>query len=90
MAVSAAAVSVGTTATLLSTAETDFVGGAAFAVKVPSGGATVFVGASGVNTSAGFPLAAGETLLVDLDAGESLYGVVASGTQLVNVLRQGT
>ena len=89
MAVSAAAVSVGTTATLLSVTETDYVGGASFAVKVPSGGATVYVGASGVTTATGFPLAAGDTLQVDVDKGESLYGVVAAGTQSVSVLRQG-
>lgn len=43
MAVAAAAVTVASTATLLSVTETDYVGGAAYAVSVPSGGSTVYL-----------------------------------------------
>ena len=89
MAVEAAAVSVTTTATLLSVTESDYVGGAAYAVTVPSGGSTVYLGGSGVTTGQGFPLTAGNTVSMDLDKGEALYGIVGAGSQTVNVLRQG-
>ena len=54
-----------------------------------NGGATVFVGDSDVSTASGFPLAAGASMSVDLDPGESLWGVVASGTVEVRVLEVG-
>jgi hypothetical protein len=89
MAITAASVSVGTTAVLLSAGEGDAQVGSSVAVAVPSGGSTVYLGDNTVTSAAGFPLAAGSSFSVDLNQGESLYGVTASGTQAVNVLRQG-
>lgn len=90
MAVSAVSVTVATTATQLSAAsETDRASGHSVLVKVPSGGATVYIGGSGVTTAAGYPVAAGEAFSFDLSPGDDLYGVVAADTQAVNVLRTG-
>lgn len=84
MAVSAAAVTVGTTATALNDGTPGRV-----IVSVPTGGVTVYLGGSDVDTSTkGFPVAAGDPrVTVLVDAGEILYGRVASATQSVNVLR---
>jgi len=88
MAVSAAVVSVGTSATLLTVTETDQL--PRFTVALyNAGAATVYVGAAGVTTSTGFPLAAAGTLSIDLDRGEVLYGIVTASTCSVNVLSQG-
>lgn len=89
MTVLAASVSVGTSATLLSSSTDDGAYGHTVAVKVPTGGATVSLGGSAVTTAAGFPLAAGESATFDLGSGDALYGIVVSGTQAVNVLRTG-
>ena len=89
MALSHAIVSVGTTATLLSssTAGRD---GQTVLVQNPSGGATVYLGGTGVTTSSyGFILEGGVAFAIDLQDNESLYGVVASSTQSVSVIRQG-
>ncbi len=89
MAVQAAQVTVGTTATLLSGTDTDAVPGLSVAVQGPSG-ATVYLGGADVTTATGWPVAAGATFAVDLRAGDALYAVVASGTVAVPVLRTGT
>lgn len=86
MSVLAASTTVATTATALATADSSVY---SLLIKVPSGGATVYIGSSAVTTSTGFPVAAGEAYAFDLDAAETVYGVVASGTQAVNVLRTG-
>lgn len=58
-------------------------------ISVPSGGVTVFLGDATVNTSTlGFPVAAGSTFTWQL-AGESIYGVVATGTQVVTLAEVG-
>ncbi len=58
-------------------------------IQVPSGGVTVYVGDATVNTSTlGFPIAAGGTFSWPL-AGESIYGIVASGTQVVTIAEVG-
>jgi hypothetical protein len=83
-------VSVGTEATVLGNADRDRDG---FTVNVqnPTGsGATVFVGGADVTTADyGYSLAAGSEVAVELLKGEALYGIVASGTLTVNVLRIG-
>lgn len=95
MAVSAAPVTVATTATLLSGTDSGYGGtgahpdGMSVLVKVPTGGSTVYVGASDVTTATGYPVAAGEAIAFDLGKNDALYGRVASGTQAVNVLRTG-
>jgi hypothetical protein len=90
MAVSTASVTVATTATQLSGADSGgSTSGQSVAVYVPTGGATVYVGSSAVTTAIGFPVAAGEKMAFSLEPGESLYGIVAASTQAVNVFRSG-
>lgn len=50
-------------------------------IKV-NGAATVNVGPSSITTTTGFPIAAGETLPVDLDADDGpLYAIATTGSQ---------
>jgi len=59
-------------------------------VQNPSAGATVYLGGSGVTASSyGYALVGGSDISIDLSGGESLFAIVASSTQQVNVLRQG-
>ena len=90
MAVSHSRVSVGTTATKL-TSDYDGKDGQTINVQNPAGGADVFLGGEGVTTTSyGFLLGAGISFSVELQDDEKLYAVVASTTQTVNILRQGT
>jgi hypothetical protein len=89
MAVTAAQVSVGTTATLLSASDTDNISGQALVVKVPSAAtAPVFLGPANVTATTGFEVAIGGSISLDLGQGESLYGVAAT-IQTAHVLRTG-
>lgn len=89
MALTSRAVSVATTATRLDTVdETDSVFGSSVAVH-NNGAATVFVGGSSVTTAAGFPVAAGTSVSLDVQTAEGLWGIVASGTVEVRVLEVG-
>jgi len=83
MAATAVRVTVTTDATLIATGD---VAGTSVSIRVPTGGSTVALGASGVTTSAGFDLAGGESVSIDLEAGEQLYGIVAASTQVVHTL----
>lgn len=83
MAVSAEKVSVGATATALNDGTPGRI-----IVSVPSGAsASVYLGGPDVDTTDGFPLAASAVQEVLVDSGEILYGIMATGTQDVNVLR---
>lgn len=53
------------------------------------GSATVYLGASGVSSSTGFPLAAGVSATLTLFPDESLYAISATGTQTVAYLSSG-
>ena len=89
MAVSHQRVSVGTTATKL-TSDYDGKDGQTISVQNPAGGADVFLGGEGVTTTSyGFLLGAGISFSVELQDDEKLYAVVTTGTQTVNILRQG-
>jgi len=89
MAISHAQVSVGTTATLLSLAVQGR-NGSTVLVQNPSGGANVFIGGAGVTTTSyGYLLTGGSAFAIDIENGEAIYGVVASSTQTVGVIRQG-
>jgi hypothetical protein len=89
MAVTHNIVSIGTTATVISTAAGDRDGHSVL-VQNPSSSVIVYIGGEGVTTSSyGVSLAGGSDISVDLLQGEILYGVVASSTQNVNVLRAG-
>lgn len=52
-------------------------------IKVPSGGATVFIGAAGVTTSTGFSIDASAAMTLQPYSGP-VYCVVATGTQTVS------
>jgi hypothetical protein len=89
MALEHAQVSVGTTATLLSSASAGR-DGQTVLVQNPTSGVNVYVGGAGVTTSSyGYLLQAGSAFAIDLQGGESIYAVVASSTQAVGVIRQG-
>lgn len=89
MAVTHNIVTVGTTATVISTAANDRDGHSVL-VQNPSASTVVYIGGAGVTTSSyGVALAGGSDISIDLQQGEILYGVVASSTQAVNVLRAG-
>lgn len=93
MAVKSAQVTVGFTATLLSSTEPGdrnaAPDGQSVAVSNPTGGVSVFLGGPDVTTANGYLLGAGEKTSVDLLGGEALYGIVGSGSQLTYVLRSG-
>jgi hypothetical protein len=104
MAVKAVVVTVAATATALNGAQNDWIAGNSCLISVPAAGQTVFVGGSDVTAATGYPWLAGTEHPVGLDdlspgyrgtstpeatTGEIIYGIVASGSQAVNVLSQG-
>ena len=91
MAINHAIVSVGTTATLLTVAASGGgKDGSTILIQNPSGGQAVYIGGAGVTTSSyGFILAVNSDMSIELNQDEAVYGVVASSTQSVAVLRQG-
>jgi hypothetical protein len=98
MAVTATRVSVTTSATLLyahpRTAESeagDHTAKHVSLINASASPATVILGPSGVTTGNGarWIVGAGVTLSLDLEVGESIYGIVASGTQDIDVLVNG-
>lgn len=58
------------------------------AVQAPAA-ATLWVGPAGVTAATGFPVAAGQTLALDLGPGERLYGILASGSGTAYALATG-
>ena len=90
MAVTHSRVSVGTTATKL-TSDFDGKDGQTINVQNPAGAVDVYLGGEGVTTTSyGYLLKAETSFSVELQDDEKLYAVVASGTQTVNIIRQGT
>ena len=90
MAVSHARVSVGTTATQL-TSDYDGKDGQTINVQNPAGGADVYLGGAGVTTTSyGYLLKADTNFSIELQDDEKLYAVVTTSTQTVNIIRQGT
>lgn len=89
MAVTHNIVTVGTTATVISTATNDRDGHSVL-IQNPAASTIVYIGGLGVTTSSyGVALAGGAYMSIDLLQGETIYGVVVSSTQAVNVLRAG-
>lgn len=88
MAVSGKRVSVTTAATRLDTADSDVVAGKSLAIT-NAGAAAVDLGPSTVTTGAGYSLGAGASVSLDLNAGEQLFAIAASGTVDVHVLESG-
>lgn len=94
MSVAATHPSVGTEATLILANASDRGGQDSGAVKAllrnVTGSATIFLGGSTVVTASDFPwLAADGPIEIELEPGESLYGIVAAVAQTVHVLKQG-
>ena len=89
-----AAVSVATTVTRIDTVdETDSQGGSVIAIY-NNGAATVYLqtgrASTGLTTSTGYPLAAGQAIKVRFDdAGQGVWGIVASGAVEVRTLELG-
>ena len=91
MALKSTAVSVGTTATRLDTADDtgDALAGESL-VFYNNGTATIYVGGSDVSTANGCPVAASSwSPSFDLSTGDAVYGRVASGTVEARVLESG-
>jgi hypothetical protein len=85
MAVTSKQVSVGTSATEIFTADTD--GNLIYLTMADSG--HIYVGGSGVTTSTGMRIEHGSAMQpieIKLVAGEALYGVTGTGTEVVTVL----
>lgn len=86
MSVTATEVSAATTATQLFSAAADSAHGDSVVIQ-NVGAADVFIGGSAVATTTGFKLAAAaSTPLLPLRPGESVHGIVATGTVAVRVL----
>lgn len=85
------AVSVGTSAVRLDSASTDTVAGTRVTVIAQATGTLVLGGDNTVSAVNGcrLPTVAGTVLSVDLDRGEQLWAIVASGTLSVDVLTVG-
>lgn len=88
MAISTAQVAVSTTAAKLTSTPTDSRAGSSIAITAPAA-ATLYIGGSGVTSTTGFAVAAGASVSLDLQSGEDVYGVLASGTGTAYVLRSG-
>jgi hypothetical protein len=86
MAVTSKQVSVGTSATEIFTADTD--GNLIYLTMADSG--NIHLGGAGVTTSTGMRIEHGgggmQPLEIKLGAGEALYGVTGTGTEVVTVL----
>lgn len=86
MAARAERITVGTAPSLLTTAEGDHSSGSAALIKAIGTG--VVIGGPNVTATTGYPLDQGETVGADLKS-DAIYGIVASGTAVVAVLRVG-
>jgi len=75
-------VTVATTATLLYTAAA---GGSTVLIR-NAGSASVFLGDATVTTSTGFELVASDALSLPLGPNDTIYGIVATSTNRVDVL----
>jgi len=78
-----AQVSVGTTATLLVAA--NFMDQT---VWLHNSGGALYIGASNVTTANGYKLDTGDKMELPVGDNEGLYGIVASGTNTVFILKQ--
>jgi hypothetical protein len=82
-ALTAARVTVASTATLVSTGSTT--GGSSVLIR-NAGAASVYLGAVAVTTATGFELPAGDAITVPLGPSEPVYGIVTTGTVVVHKL----
>ncbi len=91
MAFSGNRVTVGTSPTLLNVAPASagYKGSYSLLVVNRHASASVFLGGAAVTAGDGFELLAGEAMNADSESGESLYGIVATGSARVDVLESG-
>ncbi|HLX21639.1 MAG TPA: hypothetical protein VKR23_15950 [Gaiellaceae bacterium] len=82
--VTAVRVTVASTATLIYTAPPGFTG--RVLVRNPSA-VSVYVGSASVTTTTGFEIAAGDALGINVVPADTLYGIVATGTQVVHTIQ---
>lgn len=85
MAVTSIATTVSTTATLIAT-HTDSSKRSLSVLVRCNGGKTIYVGGSGVDSTAGTDVANNEDLSLNLGPGEDLYAVVTTGTTSIKVI----
>lgn len=89
MAVQSAQIAVSTTAAELTGGLIESANqSSSIAVQAPAA-AALYVGPLGVTSATGFPIAAAQTFAFDLEYGERLYGILATGTGTAFVLRTG-
>jgi hypothetical protein len=89
MTVKAAQITVGTIPVLLTGADLDHRDGSSIAIQAPAAANMYIGGDNTVSASTGWQVAAGQTLALDLEPGEPVYGVLMSGTGTAFVLRTG-
>jgi hypothetical protein len=77
-------VTVAVTATLLYTAPTIGQTGRVL-IRNPSA-VSVYIGDASVTVANGFEVAAGDAISINLDQGDSVYGIVAAATQVVHTI----
>jgi hypothetical protein len=82
-------VTVGTSATKLTTADSGRQSGSRLHVRNPSATVSVFLGGSAVTAGTGYELPPGASVAITLDADEEVFAAVAVGTLDVHVLRGG-
>ena len=86
MSLTATNITIGTTATLIATG----LNGASWVyLHAPSGGNTIYVGASDVTATTGLELSKGAPIGFWLAETDKLYGIVATGTQPLMVMQTG-
>jgi len=79
-------VTVGTAATVIATGKT---GASWLYLHAPTGGNAIFVGPSTVTVASGLELPKGAVTEIWLAEADTLYGIVASNTQALMVLKSG-
>lgn len=84
MTISSSQVTISNSATLIHSDAGAF-GGASITV-INRGSNPIFLGDTNVTTGAGLELKVGDILPINLGRGESLYGIVASGSERLDLL----
>lgn len=80
-------VTVATTATLVFQSQNPTNGVKTRVLVRNPGAVSVYVGDASVTTANGFEIAAGDSIGINLFAADQLYGIVASGTQVVYTIQ---
>ena len=86
MSLNGSVVTVGTSATVIATGKT---GASWVYLHAPTGGNTIFIGPSTVTVANGLELPKGALQTVWLAEADTLYGIVATSTQSLMVLKSG-